>query len=80
MDVGPRMTGRSICSMEVSAQGTWDVSGLRALSVCPPSLKKAPGLLTSAGSQGGGRPHATAKQGTHGHLIVCARLQVTQQH
>lgn len=79
MDVGPRMTGRSVCSTEVSAEGTWDVSGFHALSACPPSPKEAPSLLTSAGGQGGGRSHASAKQGAHGHLIVCARLQVTQQ-
>lgn len=77
--MGPRMTGRSVCSTEVSAEGTWDVSGLRALSACPPSLQEAPSLLTSAGGQGGGRYHASAKESAHGHLIVCARLQVTQQ-
>lgn len=77
--MGPRMTGRSVCSTEVSAEGTWDVSGLHALSACPPSLKEAPSLLTSAGSHRGGRSHTSAKQGAHGHLIVCARLQVTQQ-
>ena len=80
MDVGPRMMGRRVCSTKVSAQGTWEVSGLYALPGCPPSLKKAPSPLTGTGSQGGGRPHAPAKQGAHGHLIVCARLQVTQQH
>lgn len=80
MDVGPRMTGRRVCSTEASAQGTRDVSGLGALSACPPSPKKASGLLTSAGSQGGGSPDAPAKQAAHSHLVIRARLQVTQQH
>lgn len=77
MDVGPRMTGRRVCSTEVSAQGTRDVSSHCTLPACPPSLKKAPSLLTSAGSQGGSRPDAPAKQAAHSHLVVCARLQVT---
>lgn len=80
MDVGPRMTGRRVCSTEASAQGTRDVSGLSDLPACPPRPKKGPGLLTSAGSQGGGRPDAPAEQAAHSHLVVRARLQVTQQH
>lgn len=78
--MGPRMTGRRVCSTEASAQGTGDVSGLCALPACLPSAKKAPSLLTSTGSQGGGRSYATAEQGAHSHLVVRARLQVTQQH
>lgn len=79
--MGPRMTGRRVCSTEVSAQGTWDISGLCALPACLPTQpEKAASLLTSSGSQGGGRSHTMAKQSTHGHLIVCARLQVMQQN
>lgn len=77
MDVGPRMTGRRVCSTEASAQGTRDVSGLGALPACPPCPKKAPGPLTGTGSQGGGRPDTPAEQAAHSHLVVCARLQVT---
>lgn len=77
MEVGPRMTGRSVCSTGASARHR-DVSG-PALGARPPARGK-PQPLTGAGRQGGGRPHVTAVQGAHGHLVVCAGLQVTKPH
>lgn len=49
MDVGPRMTGRRVCSTDVSAQGTWDVSG----PLCPASLPTQPEGSTQPSHQCG---------------------------